>query len=146
MPYRLAADAILVVHAAFVAFVVLGLVAIVIGLLRRRRWVRNRWFRLAHLAAIVFVVLQAWMGRMCPLTAWENELRWRAGQEGYEGGFIAHWLGGLLFFDAPPWVFTLCYTAFGGLVVAVWIIGPPTWRSRRRSRGDAAGDADSSSR
>lgn len=125
------ADIILLVHAGFIGFVVLGLAATLVGLALRWRWVRNFWFRAAHLAAIGLVVLEAWLGVMCPLTIWESELRLRAGQEAYDdAGLIAHYLHQLLFFEADPWVFTLAYTLFGAAVVATFIIGPPRWPRR----------------
>ena len=121
------ADIILVIHTAFVTFVVLGLLLTVIGLLLRWRWVRNFWFRTAHLLAIGLVVLQAWAGVICPLTIWENQLREQAGQAGYSGSFVAHWLHRILYYQAEPWVFTVCYSVFGALVLAVWIFGRPRW-------------------
>jgi hypothetical protein len=119
-PYLLAADAILLTHVLFVVFVVAGLILIVLGRFRAWRWIRNPWFRYAHLAAIVVVVLQAWLGRICPLTIWEMALRAKAGAGGYEGSFISHWLQALLYYEAPAWVFTVCYTAFGLLVALTW--------------------------
>lgn len=62
---------------------------------------------------------------ICPLTTWEMLLRERAGQEAYEGAFIAYWLHTLLYFQAPQWVFAVAYTLFGLLVVATWIWVPP---------------------
>jgi len=118
--YRLMADAILVIHLAFVVFVVFGFLLILTGLLAQWSWVHNRKFRFAHLAAVGFVVLQAWLGRLCPLTIWENELRRRAGQSGYTETFVEHWLRDILFYQAEPWVFTTIYTCFGTLVVIVW--------------------------
>lgn len=125
MPYRLLADAVLVLHAGFVAFVVLGLVAIVAGNLRQWRWVNRRAFRLAHLAAIALVIAQSWLGVRCPLTGLESWLRARAGEAGYASGFIQHWLRALLFFDAPVWAFTAAYTLFGLAVAACWWYFPP---------------------
>ena len=121
--YGLLADAILVMHFAFVVFVVVGFLAILIGLLARWSWVHNRIFRITHLAAIGIVVLQAWFGQLCPLTIWENALRQRAGQSGYSETFIQHWLHKLLFFQAEPWVFATIYTVFGVLVILAWILG-----------------------
>lgn len=121
--YALLADAILVVHLAFVVFIVFGFILILIGLLARWSWIHNRTFRIAHLAAIAIVVLQAWFAQLCPLTLWENELRRRAGQSGYTETFIEHWLHKVLFYQAEPWVFTVIYTAFGALVVLVWLLG-----------------------
>jgi hypothetical protein len=116
----LAADALLLLHSLFVAFVVCGLLLVIVGGLRGWAWVHNRWFRLAHLVAIGCVVVQSWLGLVCPLTTWEMALRTRAGEAAYSGSFIAHWLSQLLYYDAPPWVFALCYTLFGALVVACW--------------------------
>lgn len=116
----LLADAILVTHAGIVAFVVAGLPLILIGGWRGWRWVRGRAFRFTHLALIAFIVVQTWLGQLCPLTVWENQLRQIAGQNGYSRSFIEHWLSRLLFFDAPWWVFVTAYSAFGLLVVLAW--------------------------
>ncbi len=120
--YSLLADTILVIHFAFVVFVVLGFMLILVGLLARWSWVYNRTFRIVHLAAIGIVVLQAWFGQLCPLTVWENELRRRAGQSGYTETFVEYWLHEVLFYQAAPWVFTTIYTCFGALVVLVWFL------------------------
>lgn len=134
MAYRLFADAILVVHAGFIVFVVAGLVAFIVGGWRGWGWVRNPWLRGAHLAAIGIVVLQAWLAIECPLTTWENRLRVAAGQDPYAPeGFIASWLRQLIFFQAPLWVFTLVYTAFGLLVVATLVWVPPRWPAAARA-------------
>ena len=131
--YRLAADLVLVIHTAFIAFVLFGLVAVLVGMARRWEWVRNVWFRVAHLAAIAYVVVQALFGMVCPLTTLENSLRLHGGQQPYdEGGFIQFWLHRLIFFQAEPWVFTVCYTAFGLLVASTMWFAPPRWPSRRR--------------
>lgn len=124
------ADLVLVVHLGIVVFVVVGLLAIVIGNLRGWRWINSWGFRAAHLAAIAIVVLQSWLGMMCPLTLLESWLRAQAGGAGYEAGFIEYWVGRLLFHEAPTWVFTTCYTAFGLAVVIAWWYFPP--RRRRR--------------
>jgi hypothetical protein len=121
--HSLLADTILIIHFAFVVFVVFGLVLIMIGLLARWSWIHNRYFRITHLAAIGIVVLQAWFGQLCPLTIWENELRRRAGQPDYAETFIQHWLHEVLYYQAEPWVFTATYTCFGALVVLVWFLG-----------------------
>ena len=124
--YQLLADALLLVHVAFVAFVVLGCVAILVGPLFLWQWIYSRRFRWLHAAAIGIVVLQAWLGRLCPLTIWENDLRRRAGEAGYEASFIQHWLKQILYYDFPLWVFGLAYTIFGAVVAGLW------WRDRER--------------
>jgi hypothetical protein len=131
---RLLADLVVVVHAAFVAFVVFGLVAILLGLALGRGWARNFWFRVMHLAAIGVVAAQAVCGVICPLTTFENALRRRAGQETYPGAFVGYWAHRLIFFESPPWVFTTLYCAFGLLVLAAFVFGPPR-RPRRAGAG-----------
>ncbi len=121
--HSLLAETILVVHFLFVVFVVFGFMLILLGLLAGWSWVHNRKFRLTHLAAIGVVVLQAWLGQLCPLTTWENELRRLAGQSGYKETFVEHWLHQVLFYQAEPWVFTMIYTGFGVLAVLVWFLG-----------------------
>lgn len=133
---RVAADLILVTHVVFVAFVVLGLLLIVCGGFLGWRWIRNPWFRTGHLAAIGVVVAQAWFGVICPLTTWEMNLRAQAGDETYGGTFIAHWLQKLLYYEAPPWVFALCYTIFGLMVVGTWVgFRPRPFRARLAPAG-----------
>ncbi|MBX6315062.1 MAG: DUF2784 domain-containing protein [Isosphaeraceae bacterium] len=130
---RLLADLIVVLHFAYVAFVVFGLVAILIGLALRRNWARNFWFRVLHLAMILLVVAEAWLGIICPLTTWEQTLRRMAGETVQEGTFLGYWAHRLIFFRAPPWVFTLIYTLFGLLVVATFVFAPPRRPGRRRT-------------
>ncbi len=82
----------------------------------RLLWVNNLWWRLAHLATIVVVVLQAWLGRYCSLTKIETSLRVQAGQGGYERSFIEHWAAYFLYIDGPIWGFAVVYTGFALLV------------------------------
>ncbi len=118
--FLLAADAMLLLHVLFVAFVVIGLVLIFVGKARRWSWVRNPWFRVMHLLAIAVVVVQSWFSVICPLTTFEMALRSRAGDTQYSGSFISHWLETILYYQAPSWVFVVCYTVFGALVVGSW--------------------------
>ncbi|AUD78278.1 DUF2784 domain-containing protein [Kangiella profundi] len=118
--YILLADLILIIHALFVVFVVTGLIMILIGGVLRWSWVRNPWFRLLHLIAIGFVVIQTWLGAICPLTIWENALRKNAGEAGYQGSFISYWLETILYYQFPQWVFAVVYSLFGLLVLASW--------------------------
>ena len=80
MLYRWLADLVLVVHLAFVVFVVLG------GLLLLR-WPRMAW---VHAPAAIWGILTEYAGLICPLTPLEIALRRRGGEEGYTGGFIEH--------------------------------------------------------
>jgi polyferredoxin len=124
----LAADLILVVHFAFVSFVVGGLAVTWIGAALRWRWVRNWWFRVAHLAAICFVASEALLGVMCPLTVWEDALRGRGG----ETAFIARWVHGVMFYDLPEWVFTAAYVLFALVVALTWWLVRPQRRHAKR--------------
>ena len=118
--YLIVADIILLIHVLFVIFVVFGLLLILAGKIFAWGWVHNFSFRITHLVAIGVVVLQSWLGLICPLTVWEMDLRARAGDSVYEGSFIAYWMQSLLYYRAEEWVFILLYTLFAVLVVASW--------------------------
>jgi len=135
MPFQVVADGVLLLHFGVVVFVVCGLPAIFVGNWRGWSWVNHRGWRLAHLAAIAVVALQAVLGQYCALTTLESALRQKAGQAAYDRSFIEHWLSLLIYYEAPPWVFTLFYIAFGLLVVWAWWRFPPT---RGRAEGDAS--------
>ena len=119
---RFFADLVLILHVSFVMFVVFGLLAILCGGFCHWKWIRNPWSRSAHLGAIILTVIQAWLGIICPLTILENHFREKGGDNNtYGGSFIAHWLHQVLFFQAAPWVFGLCYTLFGIAVLFSWV-------------------------
>jgi hypothetical protein len=129
----LLADAILALHVGVVAFVVLFTLAVVVGGPLGWRWVRGFALRATHLALMLLIALQAWLGRLCPLTTWEQSLRNRAGQATYGDSFIQYWLSRLIFFDAPWWTFVAAYTAFAALVALCWWRWPPIGRRARRA-------------
>ena len=128
----LLADAILVLHLGVVAFVVLGALAIPFGAWRRWRWVRGFRWRATHLALMGVIALQAWLGALCPLTVWEQALRRRAGEAGYDASFVEHWLSRLIFFEAPWWIFVAVYSGFAGFVLLLWLFVPPRRRRGKR--------------
>lgn len=82
MLWRLAADALVLVHLAFILFVMLG------GLLVWR-WPRLCWL---HLPAVAWGIVVEALHLTCPLTPWENQLRRAAGDAGYTGSFVEHYL------------------------------------------------------
>jgi len=123
--YLIIADALLLLHVLVVVFIVVGLVAVCAGGMLAWSWVRNPWFRSLHVAAIGIVVLQSWVGIICPLTTWEMSLRNKAGDTVYFGSFISHWLESLFYYQAPAWVFTVVYTTFGAFVMASWFFVRP---------------------
>ena len=126
--YQLIADMVLLLHVVFVAFVVVALLLIVVGGYRQWPWVRNRWFRFIHLSCIAIVVVQSWVGLICPLTTFEMWLRGRAGGVQYDVSFIQYWLEHFLYYSAAEWVFVTVYTVFGLLVVVSWVFFPPEKR------------------
>lgn len=128
--YRLSADVVVILHVAYVLFVIFGLLLTVLGGISGWRWIRNPWFRGIHLTMIGIVVFETWMGMTCPLSVWEWQLRKWAGDVSYRGDFIANRLDQWLFYEAPQWVFTTGYTTFGLAVLATWIVVPPHSRSR----------------
>lgn len=121
---RYAADALLVLHFAIAAFIVLGLVLVWVGAVCDWRWVRALSFRLAHLGAIVFVALETLAGYACPLTVWEDMLRGRVQPE----SFVARWLHRLLYYSFPEWVFALAYVLWALATAATFWLVPPKRR------------------
>ncbi len=125
MSPALLADGVLLLHAALVVFVVAGPLLVMLGAARAWFWTAQRGWRRLHLLAIAIVVVEAWLGIECPLTTLEAWLRLQAGQPLHGQGFIAHWVGRLLFYEAPAWVFTLVYSGFALLVAWTWWRWPP---------------------
>ena len=124
--HQLLADFVLVLHAAVVLFVLGGLLLILVGNAAHWNWVNSISFRAAHILAIAVVMLQAWVGVVCPLTTLESWLRVQGGLSGYTTSFVEHWVQRLLFYEAPTWVFTLSYSAFAAVVCFAWWRYPPT--------------------
>jgi uncharacterized protein DUF2784 len=138
--YFVLADAILLLHALIVLFNVGALPVIWLGHFRDWRFVRNFAFRITHLLLIGFVAAESLLGAICPLTTWEDNLRIRAGVEGrYAGGYIAHWLHSLIFYDLDENVFAVGYGVFFALVLftlfRVKPRPPKWWGGSREPRG-----------
>lgn len=120
----LSADAVLLIHFLYVLFVVGSLPVIWLGAWFKLTFVRNRWFRYAHLAAILFVVVESFLGVVCPLTAWENSLR----QAETDGSFMQRWIHEIMFYNVPESVLTVVYVLFTGLVAMTFKWVPPNSR------------------
>jgi hypothetical protein len=121
IPYGALADLVVVVHLAFVAFVVFG------GLLVLRR-PRLAWL---HLPAAVWGVMIEFAGWMCPLTPLENAFRERGGEAGYSGGFVEHYLLPVLY---PSGLTRGVQLMLGSLVLALNLAVYGAILARRRSR------------
>jgi hypothetical protein len=106
MLFRWAADGVLLTHLAFILFVVMGAVLAV----------RRRWVLAVHLPAAAWGVFVELTGRTCPLTDLENFLRVKAGQSGYSGSFLGHYLAAIIY---PEGLTRELQYALAGLVVAV---------------------------
>ena len=133
MAYGFLADLLVAIHTAYVAFVILGMAAILAGAIFRWSWVRNPWFRWGHLLAIVIVGLEAVLGITCPLTEWENVLRILAGQEASGTSFIGRCLHGTIFVNISEGVLAGCHIGFALLVLTTFCFVPPR-RFGRESR------------
>jgi hypothetical protein len=130
--YSQLADTVVVLHAAYVGLVILGLLAILLGSVFRWRWVRNFWFRIIHLAMIGVVAAEAICGVTCPLTILEQHWRKLAGESIEPGSFVGRLAHQLLFYDAPPWVFDTLHIGFAILVLLTFICLPPDapWKKK----------------
>jgi len=122
MTWRLAADAVLVLHCAFIAFALLG------GLLSLR-W---RWMPLLHLPAAAWGAFVEFSGRLCPLTGWENALRQRAGEAGYPASFVEAHLLGIIY---PDGLTREVQNVLAGIVVALNVAIYALVVRRRRAGG-----------
>jgi len=129
MWYGIAADLVVAVHFAYVAYVVVGQLAIMVAAPFRWQWARNPWFRFTHLAAIGYVAYEAIYHIRCPLTIWEEQLRALAGQvpTGSET-FLGRLLHNTMFIDNQPEIwYTTLYLAMFVLVVQGVVMYPPRW-------------------
>jgi hypothetical protein len=136
MNRSLYADLIVSIHFGYVIFVVGGLLVIILGGVLRWRFIRNFWFRVIHLAMILLVVFETLLGISCPLTDWEYDLRFAAGQQNVSGeSFIARLIHLLIFCEFPQIVFTITYCVFGIAVLMSWWLIPPLvpWRKREKT-------------
>jgi hypothetical protein len=130
MTARLAADAVVLVHLAFIVFVVLG------GFLA---WRDPRW-AFAHLPAAAWGAYAELTATICPLTPLENALRREAGTQGYDGGFVEHYLIPLVY---PAGLTPRHQLAIGLALVAlnVAVYAGAARRARRRARADGGKSA-----
>ena len=121
MTHRVLADATVAFHLLFIVFVVLGGLVVV-------RVPRVAWL---HLPAAAWVVWLELTGAICPLTPLENAFRQQAGQAGYEGGFIDHYLMPVIYTAGlTPQIQTMLGIAVLVLNATVYAIAWRRWRKR----------------
>jgi hypothetical protein len=137
MSDALMADLVLSLHLCYVGFVLIGQALIVIGACRGWKWVRNPWFRCAHVLAIGIVVVESLLGITCPLSTWEMNYRdaahqdsnlLRSGVQIPEISYTLFFLRKLLFSRTSPSVYIPIYVTFFLLVVLSLVLAPPRWR------------------
>src|SRR5262245_57400657 len=122
------ADLLVTAHLGFVLFVLAGLALTLLGAALGWGWVRNFWFRLAHLLSIGFVAAEGVLGMKCPLTLWEAARR--GGHERYTQGAsaVARFAIRILYYEVPPEqvvYFHYGYMAFAALVLLALLLAPP---------------------
>ena len=134
MFYRLLAELVVGFHVLYVSFVVLGQFAIWVGLARGWAWVRNFWFRWAHLLIMTIVGVEAVVNVLCPLTYLEAHLRTLAGQAPHSGSFLGAFYKSV-FFSAyfPGWFIRAMHVTFTLVVVGTFVLAPPRRRPRAAS-------------
>jgi hypothetical protein len=120
MPYRQLADLVLILHAGFVAFVILGA-------LLALRWPRIAW---VHVPVALWGAGIEFVGGICPLTPLENHWRRLAGELGYPGGFVEHYVVSVLY---PAGLTRTTQIVLGALVVVV-NVAIYAWALRRNRR------------
>jgi hypothetical protein len=123
MSHHLLADAVVVIHFAFIVLVIFG------GLLAVWRW-RLAWL---HLPALAWGIWIQFTGQICPLTPLENRLRVMGGGAGYDGGFIDHYLLALIYPDGLTRTLQLGL-GLGLIVFNVLVYTWAWWRRRRHAR------------
>jgi len=120
VPYGFLADALLVAHGAFVLFVLAGGALVL-------KWPRLAW---AHIPAAVWGAAIEFAGFVCPLTPLEKTWRRAAGQEGYQGGFIEHYVTAALY---PAGLTRSIQIVLGvGVLVANGVVYWLLWRQHSR--------------
>jgi len=125
--YSFLADVTVAIHLAYACFVLVGFLAIVIGIPCGWIWVRNFRFRVLHLVCTLIVPLGDLIRITCPLTTLEKLFLEASGAKVYNRSFIGNLFNRILFYEAPEWVFTIIYVVLATLVILYFILHPPTY-------------------
>jgi hypothetical protein len=120
MGYGIAADAVMLVHFAFILFATFGSLATL-------RWPRLAW---SHVPCLIWAISIALTGSLCPLTPLEDSLRRLAGERGLSGGFIEHYIQPLIY---PEGLTRPFQVAMGVILISINAVGYGLlWRRQRR--------------
>ena len=131
MGYLILADIVVAVHFAYVSYVVVGELLIIVGIPLGWQWIRNIWFRVSHLAMILIVAAEAYYQFECPLTTWEQQLLTAAGEEVEARSFMGRLLDGVMFCPDDSCAWPWLYGGFAALVVLTFVIAPPRLKKPR---------------
>ena len=131
MSYRIFADSVIVIHFLFILFMLLGFLLTLYAVLFREKFF-DRWvFRSLHLLGIFYVASLSILGKYCPLTILENELRSRYAMSSvYSGSFIVHYLEKLVYPDVNPLVIQIPTVFIAVFTIVVFIVKPPKIKKR----------------
>jgi hypothetical protein len=127
------ADAIILLHLGIVAFNAAMLLLVPIGA-RRWKWVRYRPIRLVHLAMMIFIAVQALLGRHCPLTLVETALR----DDAPARAFLMRLVETVLYWPLPLEFFAALYLACAVWTLALWVLVRPALPAPRTGRPAAS--------
>ena len=118
MLYHLLADLVFIVHLAFIIFVIVGAFLV-------WRW---HWVVIPHLVAVIWGLAIEFLNAPCPLTPLEQVLLRKAGEEGYSGGFVEHYIVPIIYPDAPSdfflkagiFLLVINLVLYSLLIVRIW--------------------------
>jgi len=126
MSHKIFADAIIVVHFLFILFMLFGFLLTLYGIFFRHKFFDWWLFRTLHLLGIFYVASLSILGKYCPLTILENELRLRYEVSSvYSGSFIIHYLEKIVYPDVNPLVIQIPTVFLAIFTIVVFIIRPP---------------------
>lgn len=126
MSYRLLADFLVALHFLWILFILAGFGLTLWGILFKKAILDWFWFRTLHLAGIVYVGTLSALGKLCPLTTWENTLRSKAGQGStYAGSFIIHYVEKLVYPEVDPVLLQVLTILLGVFSLAAYLLRPP---------------------
>jgi hypothetical protein len=123
------ANVVAAAHIGYFLFVIGGSIAIVVGAAKRWGWIRNLWFRLAHVASVYVVIIEDIFNFSCPLNTIEADLRVRSDSSGVASSTAGHLLDYLLHQTIPSRVLDVTYWSLGAILIVLLFVVPPRLKS-----------------